>query len=95
MLNKISWNTFILSFATILTAYTFNNIQKKISYNMINSIENSTLDATFLYENVKIETDSLLFYIGSTRNYIFLYDKKLTCSKIYEKSNIKFLEISE
>jgi hypothetical protein len=46
---------------------------------------------SFEYKDQKIQTDSLNYYIGNTRNYLFMYNVKFKQTSIYPKCDISFL----
>jgi hypothetical protein len=46
----------------------------------------------FQYDNVEVETNDSEFYIGSTRDYLFIRNLNSNENKLYNVSNIKFLK---
>lgn len=92
-LNSISWGTFILLLAVLFTAITLNNNQKSQSLNLKDNNKKSDFNVSFVYQKNEIETTPSLIYVGSTNNYIFLYDRVFKHSKIYEKTNVHDFEI--
>ena len=51
-------------------------------------------NATFIYKNDTISSDTSTVFIGQTNNYLFLRDLEKKKNLIFEKSNISSLELS-
>lgn len=51
------------------------------------------IDISFTSNNNIVKTDSVFIYIGTTQNFIFLFDKKGKATSIYKRSNISQMTV--
>lgn len=84
-----SYNNYILIlfFYTLFSVfYTFTDIDK--------TENRSDKTISFLYLDTKIQTDESLIFIGNTKNYLFIHNKKKNKSFVFNRSDIKDLQIT-
>jgi len=53
----------------------------------------TNIDLSFSYNNEIVKTDTSLFYIGATQNYIFLFDTIRQETNLFKKSDISHIKI--
>lgn len=89
--NKISWPVFIFLISYLFTAYTLYRSQQSKATSLLKD-DIRIKEVSFLYNNTPIQTDSVVFYVGGTKNNLFLYNRKTKETFIYEKNNLTNLK---
>lgn len=89
--NKISWIVFIFLISYLFTAHTLYRFQQSKATNLLKD-DIRIKEVCFLYNDTPRQTDSVIFYIGGTKNNLFLYNRKTKETFIYEKNNITNLK---
>ena len=84
--NFIIWILVLFTCATIIFSLMTFEYRKHESYYSIKNI---------MYEDKLISADSVNYVIGMTNNYIFLYHEKDKNTTVYNRKNIKYLNVKQ
>lgn len=74
---SVSYTAYFTGYTSYTNAVKIKNINAKY-----------VSDISFDYMENTIKSDSTNTFVGSVRNYIFMYNRKKHCTNIYEKDNI-------
>lgn len=89
-INHITVFTLILSFTLTMYVFAYNKIKAK---NIL--LGNPKYELTFDTGDKMIKTDSTMIYIGSTREYQFIYDKEKKSVTILNNSDLKQVTLKQ
>ena len=85
--------TYGVLYLIVFTGYLIINCNEridKVKFNKANFVVSFTMN-----DSINVKTDSVMLYIGQTRDYIFTYNKINKTTLIIPKNRIDNLEFSE